>query len=143
VARTLLSVRAGKSAGATFGEFACWPSRIFLWSTLIALVVGIYTALVPLDVERVPVILDRLPPSLNGTRIVIIADLHTGLFTRPSRLRKIFDTAGSLKPDLVVLAGDMVDDDPFFTTKLLEGTRALPPSIPLLAVLGNHEMYGA
>jgi len=37
----------------------------------------------------------------------------------------------------------MVDDDPIFTTKLLESTRALPPSIPLLAVLGNHEMYGA
>src|SRR6266849_4619688 len=118
-------------------------SRIFLWGTLVALIVGVYTALVPLDVERVPVVVDGLPPSLNGARIAIIADLHVGLFTRPSRLRHIFETAGSLSPDVIVLAGDMIDDDPFFTTKLLEGTAALPSSIPLLAVLGNHEMYGA
>jgi hypothetical protein len=126
-----------------FSRFAHWPSRVFLWGTLIALVIGVYTALVPLDVERVPVVIDHLPPSLNGTRIALIADLHVGLFTRPSRLRKIFATAGSLSPDIVVLAGDMIDDDPFFTTQLLEGTRALPSPIPLLAVLGNHEMYGA
>jgi predicted MPP superfamily phosphohydrolase len=126
-----------------FPQFAHWPSRVFLWGTLIALVIGVYTALVPLDVERVPVVLDQLPSSLNGTRIALIADLHVGLFTRPSRLRKIFSTAGSLSPDIVVLAGDMIDDDPFFITKLLEGTRALPSPIPLLAVLGNHEMYGA
>jgi predicted MPP superfamily phosphohydrolase len=129
--------------GRPFAQFAHWPSRVLLWGALTALVVGIYTALVPLDVERIPVVLDHLPASLYGTRIAIIADLHVGLFTRPSRLRRIFTTAGSLSPDVVVLAGDMIDDDPFFTTKLLEGTAALPPSIPLLAVLGNHEMYGA
>lgn len=118
-------------------------SRIFLWTTLVALVAGVYTALVPLDVERVPVVLDGLPPSLHGTKIAIIADLHVGLFTRPSRLRRIFTTAAGLSPELVVIAGDMVDDDPTFTTKLLDATRALPPSVPLIAVLGNHEMYGA
>ena len=118
-------------------------SRIFLWGTLVALVLGVYTALVPLDVERVPVILDGLPQSLSGTKIALIADLHVGLFTRPSRLRQIFTTAASLSPDVVVLAGDMMDDDPYFTTKLLDGTRSLPSSIPLIAVLGNHEMYGA
>jgi predicted MPP superfamily phosphohydrolase len=91
----------------------------------------------------VPIVLNDLPPALNGTRIAVIADLHVGLFTRPSRLREIFATASALSPDVVVLAGDLIDDDPFFTTRLLDGTRALSPSLPLLAVLGNHEMYGA
>jgi predicted MPP superfamily phosphohydrolase len=129
--------------GKPFAQFAHWPSRIFLWTTLIALVVGLYTALVPLDVERVPITLDGLPAGLNGRRIAVIADLHVGLFTRPSRLRRIFSTAGSLSPDVVVIDGDMVDDDPIFTTKLLEGTRSLDQATPLIAVLGNHEMYGA
>jgi predicted MPP superfamily phosphohydrolase len=118
-------------------------SRVFLWATLIAVAVGIYTALVPLEVERVPIVVDGLPPTLNGRRIALIADLHVGLFTRPSRLRQIFATTSSLSPDVVVLAGDLIDDDPIFTTKLLDATRALPPSTPLVAVLGNHEMYGA
>src|SRR6267378_474686 len=43
--------------GKPFAQFARWPSRVFLWGTLIALPVGVYTALVPLDIERVPVVL--------------------------------------------------------------------------------------
>ncbi|HEX2123181.1 MAG TPA: metallophosphoesterase [Thermoanaerobaculia bacterium] len=125
-----------------FPEFARWPSRVFLSLLLAGWIVGIYHALVPLRVERVPVTIDALPPSLEGTRLVLMGDLHVGLFTRPSRLRKIFATANALQPRAVLLAGDMIDDDPFFVPKLLDGTRSLDASIPILAVLGNHEMYG-
>ena len=118
-------------------------SRAFLWTTLVALVAGVYGALVPLRVERVAVTLRDLPPELDGFQIVELADLHVGLFTRPSRLDKIFFTAARLHPDVIVLAGDLIDDDPHFTPKLLTATRTVPPSIPILAVLGNHEMYGA
>ena len=133
VAQTLLSVLTGKSAGATR-----LGSRLFLLAALIAIPIGVYTALVPLDVERVEV----SAPNAPAARIVLIADLHVGLYTRPSRLREIFATAASLKPDVVLLAGDLIDDDPYFAPKLLEGMRDFPPNIPLLAVLGNHEMYG-
>jgi uncharacterized protein len=125
-----------------FAEFARWPSRVFLSIVLIGGVIGVYQALVPLRVERVPVRIANLPPSLHGTRIALLGDLHVGLFTRPSRLDRIFSTTASLQPDLVMIAGDLVDDDPHFVPKLLAGTRTLPPSIPLLAVLGNHEIYG-
>ena len=117
---------------------SAWPSRIFLGATLIAIPIGVFTAVVPLDVERVPIAATDAP----NARIVVIADLHVGLYTRPSRLRQIFATAAALKPDVVLLAGDLIDDDPYFTTKLLEGMRDFPLPIPLLAVLGNHEMYG-
>lgn len=116
-----------------------WPSRAFLWATLIAIPIGVYSALVPLDVERVPVEIAGAP----NAKIAVIADLHTGLFTRPSRLRQIFATTAALHPDVVVLAGDLIDDDPYFAAKLLDGVTQLPPNTPLLAVLGNHENYGA
>jgi predicted MPP superfamily phosphohydrolase len=121
-----------------FARFARWPSRVFLWSTLFALVSGVYNALVPLRTERVPIVANGAPPF----RIALISDLHTGLFTRSSRLEKIFATAAAQKPDVILLAGDNIDDDPIFTAKLLAATRVLDPRMPLLAVLGNHEMYG-
>lgn len=127
---------------ASFAAFARWPSRVFLWSVIAASIVGLYQAIVPLRVERVPVAIDNLPSSLEGARIALLGDLHVGLFTRPSRLEQIFSTTAALQPDAVLLAGDLIDDDPYFVPKLLEGTRALPPPTPLLAVLGNHEMYG-
>ncbi len=126
-----------------FREFARQPSRMFLWGTIAATVIGVYTALVPLDVQRVPIALPDLPPELNGTRIVLLADLHIGLFSRPSRLRQIFETVNGLSPDFVLLAGDLIDDDPVYLSKLLDGARSLAPPTPIIAVLGNHEMYGA
>jgi hypothetical protein len=127
----------------TFERFGRRPSRVLLWTVLISLPVGVYQCLVPLRVERVPVTIAGLPPALEGRRIVLLGDLHTGLFSRPSRLRRIFATARELRPDLVIVAGDLIDDDPYYIPKLLDGTRALDPATPLLAVLGNHEMYGS
>ena len=125
-----------------FVRFARRPSRLFLWATLAALVAGVYGALVPLRVEHVPVAIESLPAEAEGMRIAVIGDLHVGLFSRPSRLRTIFEKARAQRPDLVVLAGDLVDDDPFFAPKLLAGVAALGPEIPVAGVLGNHEMYG-
>ena len=118
-------------------------SRVFLWTTLAGLVAGVYGALVPLRVERVSITMHDLPADLDGFQIAELADLHVGLFTRPSRLQTIFSTAARLHPDVIVLAGDLIDDDPFFTPKLLDGVRSVPPDMPVVAVLGNHEMYGA
>jgi len=120
-----------------------WASRVFIVAGAIGFVAGVIECLVPLYIDRVPVTLANLPPQLDGARIAVIGDLHVGLFSRPSRLREIFATTSALHPDVVVIAGDSIDDDPHFIPKLLAGTTALDPSIPLLAVLGNHEMYGA
>ncbi|HEY2323605.1 MAG TPA: metallophosphoesterase [Thermoanaerobaculia bacterium] len=126
-----------------FTAFAHAPSKVFLWIVIVGGVAGYYDAVVPIRVEHVPVTIANLPPALNGTRIVELGDLHVGLFTRESRLRQFFETAQAQRPDVVVLAGDMIDDDPYFVPKLLRGASALDPSIRLVAVLGNHEMYGA
>lgn len=126
-----------------FAEFARWPSRVFLTLTIAGSVVGFYQAIVPLRVEHVPVRIANLPPSLHGMRLALLGDLHVGLFTRRSRLDQIFTTTAELNPEVVMIAGDMIDDDPHFVPKLLAGTRTLPATIPIVGVLGNHEMYGA
>jgi predicted MPP superfamily phosphohydrolase len=126
----------------TFAAFARGPSRIVLWTALIVFPIGVYQALVPLRVEQVTMTARGLPPKADGLRVALMGDLHVGLFTRPSRLHQIFVTAQSLHPDVVIIAGDLIDDDPYFVPKLLDATRALDASTPLLAVLGNHEMYG-
>lgn len=125
-----------------FARFARWPSRVFLWIVLIGSVIGFLQAVIPLRVERVTMRVANLPPAAEGMRIALMGDLHVGLFTRPSRLERIFATAASLRPDAVLIAGDLIDDDPYFVPKLLAGTRPLPASVPVFAVLGNHEMYG-
>jgi uncharacterized protein len=122
-----------------FAQFAHGPSRVFIVALMIGFVAGYIQAIVPLRVERVTM---RVPNLAQPVRVALMGDLHVGLFTRPSRLTKIFTTASGLRPDAVLIAGDLIDDDPHFVPKLLEGTRALTADIPLYAVFGNHEMYG-
>lgn len=122
-----------------FAEFAHTPSRVLLVLLIVGFFAGWYQAVVPLRVEPVTM---RVAGLTQPVRIALMGDLHTGMFTRPSRLTKIFSTASALRPDVVLIAGDLIDDDPYYVPKLLDGTRALASSIPLYAVFGNHEMYG-
>jgi predicted MPP superfamily phosphohydrolase len=117
-------------------------SRVFLVAIAIGSVIGCWQALVPLRIERVDVGIANLPPELEGKKLAVLGDLHVGLYTRPSRLTRIFATVTALQPDVALIAGDLLDDDPHFAPKLLAGTRALDRRIPLFAVLGNHEIYG-
>lgn len=125
-----------------FVRFARLPSRVFLWVTIVGGVIGCYQALVPLRVENVRVAIAGLPPHLEGRRVVLLGDLHVGVFTRTSRVEKILAVASDLRPDAILIAGDFIDDDPYFVPKLLRATGVVPREIPMLAVLGNHEMYG-
>ncbi len=127
----------------SFDDFSRPLSRAFLWFILTGSVIGFYQALVPLRVEHVALELANLPPGAEGKKLALLSDLHTGLFTRPSRLEKIFTTTVAEKPDAILLAGDLIDDDPYFTRKFLASTSVIPASIPILATLGNHEIYGA
>jgi predicted MPP superfamily phosphohydrolase len=122
-----------------FAEFARWPSRVFLAFIIAGFLVGCYQALVPLRVERVTL---RVANLQQPVTLALMGDLHVGLFTRSSRLEKIFATASAERPAALLIAGDLIDDDPHFVPKLLAGTRVLAPEIPIFAVLGNHEMYG-
>lgn len=117
-------------------------SELFFLAFAIITVVGFIQAIGPLRVERVPVTIKGLPPELRGMRIALISDLHVGLFSRPGRLAKISRALMEQKPDHVVIAGDFIDDDPYFVPKFLRGLEPIGKATPVTAVLGNHEMYG-
>lgn len=128
--------------GRPFAQFVAMPSRLFLAAGMLAFAAGFYSALVPLRVATERVALSDLPTAFNGYRIALISDLHVGLFTRRARLAEISRTVNSLDPSVVLVAGDFVDDASYFVPKFVEGLENLNPEVPVLAVLGNHEIYG-
>jgi len=128
--------------GLTFGRFGRPFSYAFLVASAIVTVVGVFQALVPLRVERAQVVVADLPPQLEGTTFALVADLHVGLFSRRSRLHQISRAIDGLDADYVIACGDLIDDDPVFVPKLLEGLEPIRPDTPILGVLGNHEIYG-
>ena len=125
----------------SFPHFAHTPSNVFLAVIGVICVVGFFQAMIPVHLEKVPVRVKNLPKEFAGYKIAMVSDLHVGHFTRLSRLRKFMKTAQKGKPDLFLVCGDITDDDAHYLSKFLKGLEHLDPSLPVLGVLGNHDVY--
>jgi predicted MPP superfamily phosphohydrolase len=93
-------------------------------------------------VER-PLAIAGLPKQLVGKRLVQLSDLHVGPVVDQSFLLRSVAGVGELKPDLIVITGDLMSchrDEQ--VSRTIEVLRELPPA-PLgrFAILGNHD-YG-
>ena len=85
---------------------------------------------------------DALPAAFDGTRVVLVTDLHVGPVHDASWARRMVDLVERQDPDLVVLGGDLVDGSPDDVAPYLEPLRDLDAPLGVFAVTGNHEMFG-
>ncbi|WP_432736359.1 metallophosphoesterase [Maridesulfovibrio sp. FT414] len=74
-------------------------------------------------------------------RVVAFTDLHAGKLMTPDRVGAIVNMVNALKPDAVLMVGDILDDfDAEYTGSADELSRIKAP-LGKFAVLGNHEYY--
>ena len=100
---------------------------------------ALWNGLRPVRVREVSVQLKRLPKSLDGVRLVQLTDLHIGPLIDGAWLRRIVERVNKVKPDLVVITGDLIDG----TVQEL-GAHVAPLAelqAPVYFVTGNHEYY--
>ena len=85
------------------------------------------------------------PPALDGLRVAVIADLHTGApYVDVPRVRRIVGAVNAAQPDLVALLGDYVDPEVrggqvVAPEAVAEALAALRAPLGVVAVLGNHD----
>ena len=82
-----------------------------------------------------------LPKALDGTRVVQLSDLHLGTLLRHRWLEGVIGQVNDLKPDLVVVSGDLVDGYLPDVEPLVPLLRNLEAPLGVWAVAGNHEVY--
>ena len=77
-------------------------------------------------------------------RVVMASDFHLGVLSNKRHLENFVELSNAAKPDLILLAGDIVDDDPkrFIKTGMDDVMRQLTATYGVYGVLGNHEYYG-
>jgi uncharacterized protein len=98
----------------------------------------------PLSVETVTVEIAGLPADLAETRLVQLSDLHyDGLRLSEAMLAEAIAVSNEIHPDLVVLTGDYVTDDPTPIHDLALRLKHLQSRLGIYAVLGNHDIYPA
>lgn len=96
----------------------------------------------PLSVEEITVAIAGLPASLQGTKLVQLSDLHyDGLQLSEDLLAQAIRASNEAEPDLVVLTGDYVTDDPAPIHQLVLRLKHLQSRVGIYAILGNHDVY--
>lgn len=82
---------------------------------------------------------EKLPEPFDGYRILLLSDLHGRRFGRGNiRLLRRIERE---KPDLIAVAGDMIDRSVPDCGAFLRLAEALGKKYPVYYVVGNHELY--
>ena len=95
----------------------------------------------PAVIEEVAIRLPRLPPTRSGYTIAQISDLHVGPTIREREVRRVIEQTNALKPDLIVITGDLVDGTPRELGHIVAELARLEARHGVLFITGNHEYY--
>lgn len=115
---------------------------------LIVLCVGVYyyaryIGTTGLVIREYAVVNDKIPSSFHGFKIVQFSDVHYGMTTFSDELKNMVSTINSLKPDIVVFTGDLVDyhydlkDEE--KNDIINILSTIDVALDVYAVTGNHD----
>ncbi len=95
----------------------------------------------PLTVERLQLAIADLPTHLKGVTLTQFSDFHfDGIRLSERMLAAAIEASNAIEPDLIMLTGDFVTDDPAAIHNLLPWLKSLQSRAGIYAVLGNHDI---
>jgi predicted MPP superfamily phosphohydrolase len=94
-----------------------------------------------ITIKNLELTLPKGSSKLNELNIVMASDLHLSPIDGERLLEKIIDKMNSLNPDIILLAGDIVDDkaEILEQRKIGESFKKLNPKYGIYTINGNHE----
>ena len=120
---------------------------IYLYSIMgligLVLILGHLNAVNP-RIRTIDIQTGKKAVGMKEIRIVMASDIHLGTIIGPRRVGKLVNTINGLKPDIVMLAGDVVDEDlkPVIRQNLGESLRKISAPLGVYGIMGNHEYIG-
>lgn len=110
---------------------------------LIVILAGSFNARSP-KIKTLNLTIPKKVHSVKSMNIVVASDIHLGTIIGKHRFDKIVNQINSLNPDLVLLPGDIVDEDvaSIIDDNVGESLRNINSKFGVFAVTGNHEYIG-
>ncbi len=92
-------------------------------------------------VEKYDIRIHKKAGDLKSLRIVAFSDIHLGITVDKKRLSKYVKLINDQKPDVVFIAGDVVDNNalPLNKERMYEELNEIKAPLGTYACLGNHE----
>nr|WP_314360447.1 metallophosphoesterase [uncultured Achromobacter sp.] len=104
-------------------------------------VIGVWQAVRVPDVKTLEIALPKLPPELDGFRLVQLTDLHASRLLEAPWMDAVVKKTNALNPDLIVITGDLVDGTTDARAADVLPLQALRAPQGVYAIPGNHEYY--
>jgi uncharacterized protein len=121
--------------------------RWLFWSVL-----GLSTILVTISYlnARIPAIrhleitINKPAAKPGSVKIVMASDIHLGTIIASRKAERLVKTINRLKPDIVLFAGDIVDEDiaPVINQNLGASLQQIKAPLGVYGITGNHEFIG-
>lgn len=114
---------------------------VLLLFVLLITTAGMISGLSDPVVKRLDIAVKGLPPEAEGTRLALMADIHTDSITGKDRVAAMVERANSLAPDAVLIAGDIADGSVFELGEQLSPLTNLVTRFGAFGAPGNHDYY--
>ena len=118
-----------------------WLGMVLLSISIIAGIYGLIHAN-SITIREESVTIPGLPTSWQGTRAVVISDLHLGQIRGKSFVEEIVKKLAVIKPDIVFIPGDLFDGPKIDATDAMSPFRNLHPKRGIYLSTGNHDEFG-
>lgn len=92
-----------------------------------------------MQIVRQELHIPNLPPSLDGAVLAQLTDIHRCRFTKDSLLQEAVRTTLAEKPQIVVLTGDYVTEEPSDIAPCAEILAPLKAELGCYFIIGNHD----
>ena len=104
---------------------------------------GVWNARHP-QVKHYDLTIAKQAGPLKQLHVVMVSDIHLGTIVHNGNLTKMVNMVNDLKPDLILFAGDVFDENIESSNKqqVSDTFRLLSAPYGVFAVLGNHEYFG-
>lgn len=124
-------------------QYRKWAYILTLSLSVILIAGGFINALIP-RVKKYDIKINKPAGDIREFRIAAVSDIHLGSIIRKRSIIKLSGILDSLKPDLVLLLGDIVDGEigPVMRDDLLAYFTCPKCNDGLYAITGNHEFIG-
>jgi hypothetical protein len=134
---------AGVINGSNIIVFRKWSYITTLIISFFLIAGGFINAIIP-HVKTYNITINKSAGDLKGLRIAAVSDIHLGSIIRKRSIKKLSEILIKLKPDLVLLLGDIVDGEigPVLRGDLLQYFTCPKCGDGLYAITGNHEFIG-
>jgi predicted MPP superfamily phosphohydrolase len=110
-----------------------------LAAALVVIAAYSYTETYRLEIREYTFVSPDVPAAFDGTRVVLLSDIHRSFYYSDARLAGLIDRVNALEPDLIVLGGDYVYGSKRKEAAAFAQLARLKAPLGVFAVLGNHD----